>query len=54
MKNFVRRFRDFLGHDPVRAREEAHLNEAVSRIDLEFRHRQIDSGLFRKKDRWGM
>lgn len=54
MNKFVKRVRSLLDYDPVRAQEEAHLNEATSAIDLEFRHRQIDRGLFRNKNRWGM
>lgn len=32
----------------VEERETAYLNGAIDRIDLEYRQRQIDRGLFRK------
>lgn len=45
VKNFVRAFR-------IPSREElerAYLNGAVDRVDLEFRQRQIDRGMFRER-----
>lgn len=49
MKNYLNRIRDFINHDPVKGREEAYLNEAGSVLDLEYRQRQIDRGMFRKR-----
>ncbi|MBD9371627.1 DUF3563 family protein [Rhizobium sp. ARZ01] len=44
LKNFTRALRLPTSAD----REVAYLNGAVDRIDLEYRQRQIDRGLFRK------
>ncbi|WLR93734.1 DUF3563 family protein [Shinella zoogloeoides] len=43
-KNFTRALRIPSAED----RETAYLNGAIDRIDLEYRQRQIDRGLFRK------
>jgi hypothetical protein len=47
MRRTVTKLRQFLTPVPVRVREEKYLNEATSIIDLEYRQRQIDRGLFR-------
>ncbi|WP_100003540.1 DUF3563 family protein [Phyllobacterium zundukense] len=48
MKNYFNRIRNFIRHDHAKVREEAYLNEAGSIIDLEYRQRQIDRGMFRQ------
>jgi hypothetical protein len=50
MKNYLNRIREFIVHDHAKVREEAYLNEAGSIIDLEYRQRQIDRGIFRQKN----
>ena len=44
IKNFTRALRI----PNTEEREMAYLNGAIDRIDLEYRHRQIDRGLFRR------
>ncbi|QRM54815.1 DUF3563 family protein [Sinorhizobium sp. BG8] len=44
IKNFTRALRAPTAED----REAAYLNGAIDRIDLEYRQRQIDRGMFRK------
>lgn len=44
IRNFARGFRI----PTIEDREDAYLNGAVDRIDLEYRQRQIDRGLFRR------
>lgn len=44
VRNFARAFRVPTAHD----RELAYLNESKDRVDLEYRMRQIDRGMFRK------
>lgn len=46
-KTYFKRIRNYLTQDPVRQREEAYLNQSVSRFDLERREREIEDGLFR-------
>ncbi len=50
MKNYFSRIRDFINHDHAKAREDAYLNDASSNVDLEYRQRQIDRGLFRQRN----
>lgn len=49
--NYFSRIRNFLSQDRARQREEAYLGRSVSRLDLERREREIESGLFRTH-RW--
>lgn len=44
IKNFARGFRIPTAEE----RENAYLNGAIDRIDLEYRQRQIDRGMFRR------
>ncbi|MDE1159238.1 MAG: DUF3563 family protein [Neorhizobium sp.] len=44
----VRKFARALRVPTVQDREMAYLNEANDRIDLEYRMRQVDRGIFRK------
>jgi hypothetical protein len=46
MRRTVAKLRKFLAPVPVRVREENYLNEATSLVDLEYRQRQVDRGLF--------
>lgn len=46
MRKVAQKIRNFLAPIPVRVREEKYLNEATSLIDLEYRQRQVDRGLF--------
>lgn len=48
MRHIATKFFEFLTHDPIKVREEKYLNESTSIIDLEYRQRQVDRGLFRK------
>lgn len=50
MRNYFNRIRDLINQDPATAREEAYLNEASSNVDLEYRQRQIDRGMFRQRN----
>lgn len=50
MKKYLSRIREFIVHDHAKVREEAYLNEAGSLIDLEYRQRQIDRGVFRQRN----
>lgn len=47
MRKTVTKLRQLLASTHVRVREEKYLNEATSIIDLEFRQREIDRGMFR-------
>jgi hypothetical protein len=48
MFNTVRKFARALRVQSAQDRETAYLNEARDRIDLEYRMRQIDRGMFRR------
>jgi hypothetical protein len=48
MFNSVRKFARAFRVPTTQDREVAYLNEANDRIDLEYRMRQIDRGMFRK------
>jgi hypothetical protein len=49
MLGYVSKLRSKLRAPSVEEREIAYLNQSVDRVDLEYRQRQIDRGLFRKR-----
>ena len=48
MFDTVRKFARALRAPSIQDREMAYLNDARDRVDLEYRMRQIDRGMFRK------
>ncbi len=47
MRKVAQKLRHYLAPIPARVREDNYLNEATSFVDLEYRQRQVDRGLFR-------
>ncbi|MBY3155453.1 DUF3563 family protein [Rhizobium laguerreae] len=54
MRHIIRNITTFLSTDHERRAEESYLNGSVDRIDLEYRQREIDRGVFRKTARRGI
>lgn len=48
MRKTIQSIRAFFAADHVKAAEEAYLNGSLDRVDLEYRQRQVDRGMFRK------
>ena len=49
MLGYVSKLRSKLRAPSVEEREIAYLNQSVDRVDLEYRQRQIDRGMFRNR-----
>lgn len=47
MRTIIRSISTFLNTDSIKRAEETYLNGSLDRIDLEYRQREIDRGLFR-------
>ncbi|MBY3433881.1 DUF3563 family protein [Rhizobium laguerreae] len=54
MRHIIRNITTFLSTDHERRAEESYLNGSVDRIDLEYRQREIDRGVFRKSAHRGI
>lgn len=46
LRNLVRNIHNFMTRDRIKEAENAYLNGAMDLVDLEYRQRQIDRGIF--------
>ena len=49
MFGYVSKIANKLRAPTIEAREIAYLNQSVDRVDLEYRQRQVDRGMFRQR-----
>jgi hypothetical protein len=48
MRHIIKNITTYLNTDHAKKAEESYLNGALDRLDLEYRQREIDRGIFRK------